>query len=218
MSRQYKKKEKALFSINDGENFNNKTFDLFRKDRDCVLAALEVGVSFTHFPQEWLGDKEMSIAFLAFSKIDSDLFWTSTVGTTLLDDKDFAIETLAIGLSRTHLDTYMALSNRLKADSQIASLVLKSEPVALLMMDEELRSNPTVMHAFVDGLFEQSRLVDIDSQSLNITLKQLGLPLNQWNEEGEVDEMHDFIDKRAFSQTLDAQLPDKSVEQQTIKI
>lgn len=218
MSRQYKKKEKALFSINDGENFNNKTFDLFRKDRDCVLAALKMGHSFAYYPQEWLGDREMSHAYLAFRKTPADLFSASTIGTSLLDDKQFAIQVLSETVSRTHICTFLAISSKLKSDREIAALVLKREPVALLMMDESLRSIPTVLHAFVDGLCEHSRLIDIESEVLDIALKQLGLPVQEWELTGEVDEMHEFIDKRAFSQSLDAQLPAKSVVMQTIKI
>lgn len=218
MSKQYKRKETALFNIKEGENFNNKTFDLFRHDRDCVLEALKVGVSFAYFPQEWLGDREMSHAYLAFRKTPSDLFCASTIGTSLLDDKQFAIQVLSETVSRTYICTFLAISSRLKSDCEIAALVLKREPVALLMMDETLRSNPTVLHAFVDGLCEHSRLIDIESEVLDIALKQLGLPIEEWNETGEVDEMHGCIDKKAFSKTLEAQLPAKLENRQTIKI
>lgn len=240
MSRQYKKKATAIFAITEGEDFNNKKFDLFRNDRDCVLAALQVGESFSHYPQSWLGDKEMSLAFVAFRHEPSERFSAATIGTTFLDDKEFAIEALGETASRTHLNTYLALShnikpdhkvatfnhlgtylvlsNRLKADMQIAALVLECDPDALLVMDAELRSTLTVIQALVTGLYRQSQFMHTCSPSLRLVMEQLGLPLARWEMTGEVDDMQQFIDRRAFSQSLEAQLPAKSVNKQFGKI
>ena len=240
MSKQYKKKETVIFRITEGEDFTNKAFDLFRNDRDCVLAALQMGESFRHYPQEWLGDREMSLAYVAFRSKPSERFSAATIGTTFLDDKEFAIEALGQTVSRTHLNkylasshnikpdfrmiafnqvgTYMVLSNRLKADTQIAALVLKCDPEAFLVMDEELRSELTVKQALVAGLNKSFQSSYMCSPSFVLVLKQLGFPLTRWLETGEVNEIQQFIERQEFSQNLEAQLPAKLDTEQTIKI
>lgn len=214
MSKAYKKKETALFAITEGENFKNKIFDKFRNDRDCVLAALKVGVSFTHYPQEWLGDKEMSHAYLAFMKSNEDIFFASTVGSSLLDNKEFIVGVFSEPTCITKRHVYFALSKRLQSDIKIAALVVFEHPQALLIMDESLRINTIIQHAFIHG-------VDQDfawSESVFIAGDHIGLPIRDWGRLFEKDDFHRMIDRRAFSQSLEAQLPAKSVDQQTIKI
>ena len=180
-----------------------------------MLAALKIGVSFTHYPQEWLGDKEMSHAYMAFKKIASDALCMSTVGSNLLDDKEFIMKILKEVTCTAKVVIYFLLSRRLMSDVEVAELVVTDNPEAILMMDESLRTNPVIQHAFVEGVDDEAFAL---SESVLIGGDQIGLPIREWGSSFEKDDFHRMIDRRAFSQSLDAQLPAKRDDKQLVKI
>lgn len=242
----YKTKETAIKHLKQGELFSNKSFELFRNDRDCVLEALKIGKSFTHYPQEWLGDVELSRAFIKNTHIDSNIHACFSIGMKLLDDKNFIITCLSEhsyeflnwlqdkmdgkktsteppkdcqtleAFSKSHINAY----NLFLA----CSMRLKNDKdvCSYILLHEPLSIQymSEDMRADAQILFFFATGLDRDDHvniDSIIAVKQLGLPHQMFEEYLCVDEIREYIERLDFSQELQSKLENKETKQ-TIKI
>lgn len=241
----YKTKETTIKHLKQGELFSNKSFELFRNDRDCVLEALKMGKSFTHYPQEWLGDVELSRAFIKNTHLGSNIHACFSIGMKLLDDKNFIICCLSMhsyeflcwmqdqmdgktipeppedrhsfeAYSKAHINAYNLFI--------ACSTRLKNDKdvcsFALLHAPLAICSMSEEMRADAEILSFFTTGLDkddhVDIDSI-IAIKQLGLPHQMFEDYLCVDEIGEYIERMTFSQELESKLAQKSIKE-TIKI
>lgn len=218
----YKTKETAIKHLKQGELFSNKSFELFRNDRECVLEALKMGKSFTHYPQEWLGDKELSKAFLLHVDIPTnESFNCSSIGTSLLDDKNFIYDCFnwivenesSLYLCFNEASIYFSISPKLKEDKDIAMMALTCAPLSIYLMSQELRSDTDILTAFIKGLNNFL----FASHDLCLAIRHSGLPHQHWETHGNTDEMEEYLKALKSKKRLEEILAEKR-KQKTIKI
>jgi hypothetical protein len=243
----YKTKETAIKHLKQGELFSNKSFELFRNYRDCVLEALKIGKSFTHYPQEWLGDVELSRAFIQNVQIDTNIHACFSVGKRLLDDKKFILSCLTDRTYEflkwvedkeagrdpkgpmpriTHSDADTYLERRLNS----YELYLACSP--RLKEDQDvcsytlLRSPLSIyfmseeIRSYPNILLSFAGGLDAEvfhSQDMNVVVRQLGLPHELYEDYQCVDDIYEYIEKFSLSQKMSKKLKNKTTTQ-SIKI
>jgi hypothetical protein len=242
----YKTKETAIKHLKHGELFSNKSFGLFRNDRDCVLKALKYGKSFTHYPQEWLSDKELSKAFIQNVQIDDNVHACFSIGSTLLDDTTFILSCLT-----NHTELFLEWIQSLKVGGPVPTEIpfdcdgvdpffspSSNTYFIYLAASQRVRDNKniclvTVIESPMSIIFMKDELkadpeilsffvtgLDLlshQTQDMNIAVRQLGLPHAQWESEMCIDEMEDYVDALKMKRQLEDKLPEKAI-QQTVKI
>lgn len=240
----YKTKETAIKHLKQGELFSNKSFELFRNDRDCVLEALRYGKSFTHYPQEWLGDKELSKAFLQNVQIDDNIHACFSIGSTLLDDTLFILSCLT-----NHTEPFLKWIQSLKFGEAVTEEMpedcddtffthYSNSYYIYLAASQSVKDNKnvclaTVLESPMSIIFMNEELkadpeilsffvtgldsVSHQTQDINIAVRQLGLPHAQWESEMCIDELEEYVDALKMKTNLEIKFPEKS-KQQTVKI
>lgn len=242
----YKNKENAINNLRNGRLLSSKCFDLFKNDRDCILEALKAGKSFTHFPQEWLGDKELSKAFVTNVRIDENIHACSSIGSKLLDDKNFILSCLSNvseivfelmdkGIVESkEIDEIVASFSTIEKDIfaransyyiyMAASPRLKEDKKVALytLLDSPMSINLMSSELKTDPEILESFIWGLNSElfhteDMSYTLRDLGLPNQHWQEHGNTEEMEEYVASLKFHSSLNIILPQKS-KTQSIKI
>ena len=136
----YKTKAAALKHLAAGENFKNKVFDLFRGDKEVVLAAIsEDFEAFLHASNELKSDKEFVLA-----AVEASTDWEDSVfkfaSSELRADKEVVLA--AVSLDSAAL--YHA-SEELQADKEFVLAAVSENGYALQFVSPALQNDKEVV-------------------------------------------------------------------------
>ena len=127
----YKTKEEAIKQLLNGENFENKLFDLFRGDKEVVLEAVKQdGWALEYASDELKNDKEVIL-----EAVKQNGQALQCASNDLRNDKEIVLEAVKkVGYALEHA------SDELKNDKEVVILALQYDIDAIEMSSDEIQA------------------------------------------------------------------------------
>ena len=138
----YKTKETAIKHLIDGEDFKNKVFDLFRGNKEVVLAAVsQNGNAFQFASEELRADKDVVLASIAANPLSGVLEFASN---ELRADKEVVLAAI-----NQHGNNFRHASPELQADKEVVLAAVSYFGYALQDVSSAFQNDKEVVLAAV---------------------------------------------------------------------